>query len=117
MVGSLVFFASWTRPDISFEVSRFVCNPGKQHLRLAKRFSRYSKKAITLWFFYCLSPSKLQINTWGCVDLDWAGCPESRRATLGGSLGFVFNLNGVAISWWSKHQLTVALSSAEAEFI
>ena len=50
---------------------------------------------------------------WGYVDSDWAGCPDSRRSTS----GFVFMLNGAAISWRSKRQPTVALSSAEAEFI
>ena len=40
-------------------------------------------------------------------------CPDSRRSTS----GFVFMLNGAAISWRSKRQPTVALSSAEAEFI
>ena len=50
---------------------------------------------------------------WVYVDSDWAGCPDSRRSTS----GFVFMLNGTAISWRSKRQPTVALSSAEAEFI
>ena len=50
---------------------------------------------------------------WGYVDSDWAGCPDSHRSTS----GFVFMLNGASISWRSKRQPTVALSSAEAEFI
>ena len=50
---------------------------------------------------------------WGFVNSDWAGCPDSRRSTS----GFVLMLNGAAISWRSKRQPTVALSSAEAEFI
>jgi hypothetical protein len=50
---------------------------------------------------------------WGYVDSDWAGCPDSRRSTS----GFVFMLNGAAISWRSKRQPTVALSTAEAEYI
>ncbi len=63
---------------------------------------------------YRLSPSTMPPNTlWGYVDSDWAGCPDSRRSTS----GFVFMLNGAAISWRSKRQPTVALSSAEAEFI
>jgi hypothetical protein len=47
------------------------------------------------------------------VDSDWAGCPDSRRSTS----GFVFMLNGAAISWCYKRQPTVTLSSAETEFI
>ena len=117
MVGSLLYLASWTRPDISFavsELSRFVSNPGKPHLEAAKRVFRYLKKTITLGLVYRSSPSEMPPNTlWGYVDSDWAGCPDSRRSTS----GFVFMLNGAAISWRSKRQPTVALSSAEAEFI
>jgi len=43
MVGSLLYLASWTRPDIAFsvsELSRFVSNPGKSHLEAAKRVFR-----------------------------------------------------------------------------
>ena len=50
---------------------------------------------------------------WGYVDSDWAGCPDSRKSTS----GYCFMLNGAAISWRSKRQPVVALSSAEAEFI
>ena len=117
MVGSLLYLASWTRPDIAFavsELSRFVSNPGKPHLEAAKRVFRYLKKTMHLGLVYRSSPSTMPPNTlWGYVDSDWAGCPDSRRSTS----GLVFMLNGAAISWRSKRQPTVALSSAEAEFI
>ena len=47
------------------------------------------------------------------MDSDWAGCPDTRRSTS----GFVLMLNGAAISWKSKRQSVVALSTAEAEFV
>ena len=50
---------------------------------------------------------------WGYVDSDWAGCPDSRRSTS----GYVLVLNGAEVSWKSKRQSVVVLSSAEAEFI
>ena len=50
---------------------------------------------------------------WGFVDSDWAGCPDSRRSTS----GYTLMLNGAAVSWKSKRQSVVALSTAEAEFI
>ena len=109
--GSLLYLASWTPPDISFAVSElscFVSNPGKPHLEAAKRVFRYVKKTITFGLVYRLSPSEMQPKTlWGYVDSDWAGCPDSRCSTL----GFIFMLNGAAISC----QPTVALSSAEVE--
>ena len=46
-------------------------------------------------------------------DADWAGCPESRRSTSGGIIRF----NGDIISWISKKQKTIAMSSAESEYI
>ena len=50
---------------------------------------------------------------WGFVDSDWAGCQDTRRSTS----GFTLMLNGAAVSWKSKRQTVVALSSAEAEFV
>ena len=50
---------------------------------------------------------------WGFVDSDWAWCPDSRRSTS----GYTLMLNGAAVSWKSKRQSVVALSTAEAEFI
>ncbi len=78
-----------------------------------------SQKTINLGLVYRSSASltdhlEIQPNVlWGYVDSDWAGCPDSSRFTS----GFVFVLNGAAISWRSKRQPTVALSSAQAEFI
>lgn len=46
-------------------------------------------------------------------DFDWAGDKSSRRSTS----GFIFMLNGGPVSWCSKRQATVALSSTEAEYI
>jgi len=50
---------------------------------------------------------------WGWVDADYAGCQDTRRSHT----GYVLMLNGAAISWRSKRQATVSLSSAESEFI
>jgi len=50
---------------------------------------------------------------WGWVDADYAGCQDTRRSHT----GYVFMLNGSVISWRSKRQATVSLSSAESEFI
>jgi len=117
MVGSLLYIASWTRPDIAYavsELSRFLSNPGSVHLIAAKRVFRYLKQTISDGITYSLRMDEFPINTlWGFVDSDWAGCPDTRRSTS----GFVFILNGAAISWKSKRQPIVALSTAEAEYI
>ena len=49
----------------------------------------------------------------GYLDSDWAGCTESRKSTS----GFVFSVGGCTVSWSSKKQPVVALSSTEAEYI
>ena len=122
MVGSLLYLASWTRIDIALavsELSRFVSNPGEVHIEAAKRVFRYLKKTMHLGLTYRSSTSfpgqpDMPPNTlWGYVDSDWAGCPDTRKSTS----AYVFMLNGAAISWRSKRQTTVALSTAEAEYI
>ena len=49
----------------------------------------------------------------GFVDADWAGDLDQRRSTS----GYVFNLFGDAVSWMSKKQSIVALSTTEAEYM
>jgi hypothetical protein len=49
----------------------------------------------------------------GFTDADWAGCRDTRRSTA----GYLFNIGSGAISWQSKRQTVVALSTCEAEFM
>lgn len=49
----------------------------------------------------------------GYSDSDCAGDKESQKSTF----GFIFMLNGRSVSWYSKKQVTVALSLTEAEYI
>ena len=53
------------------------------------------------------------LDIYGFVDADWAGDLDQRRSTS----GYVFNLFGGAISWMSKKQSIVALSTTEAEYM
>ena len=116
IVGSLLYLACWTRPDISFavsELSRFVSDPGVTHMQAAKRVLRYLNGTRDLKLTYS-RPEEAKLNQlWGYVDSDWAGCVDSRKSTT----GYVLMFNGAAVSWKSKRQNVVALSSAEAEFM
>ena len=98
MVGSLLYLASWTRPDIAFivsKLSRVVSYPGKPHLEAAKHVFRYLKKTLSLGLVCRSSPSETPPNAlWGYVDSDWTGCPDSRWSTS----GVVFMLNCADIS-------------------
>ncbi|XP_074377149.1 secreted RxLR effector protein 161-like [Apium graveolens] len=111
LVGSLIYLTI-TRPDISFSVgvvSQFMQKPRKPHLDAANRILRYLKHTINYGLMY---KEGADILLSGFTDADWAGDPSSRRSTS----GYTFNLGSVAISWCSKKQATVAISSTEAEY-
>jgi len=118
VVGSLLYLANWTRPDICFavgELSKVLANPGPVHLRAAHRLLRYLKRTSNLGITYSAHRnSAAELNQlWGYCDADWGGDPDSFKSTG----GYVCFLNGGAISWKSKRQQSIALSSAEAEFM
>jgi hypothetical protein len=120
MVGSLLYLACWSRPDIAFsvsELSRFISSPGQMHMQAVKHLLRYLKGTCDLGLKYSKPTNSGIVDRpnvlWGFVDSDWAGCPDSRRSTS----GYTLMLNGAAVSWKSKRQSVVALSTAEAEFI
>lgn len=113
LVGCLLFIAQGTRPDIAFavnDVSRFNSNYGRPHWTAVKRILRYLKGTLD----YKLHFSKSNDNFLaGYCDSDWASDVDKRRSCT----GYVFKLSNGAISWNSKRQGTVALSSTEAEYI
>ena len=110
-IRSLMYTMLGTRPDIAFAVgavSRYSSNPGEGHWKAVKRILRYLKGTITYELTYG-EAATLQ----GYTDADWAGAIDDRHSTS----GYVFKLSGGAITWSSKKQATVALSSTEAEYM
>jgi hypothetical protein len=84
-------------------------DPRKLHLAALKRILRYLQGTLSLGLtMRRSSPTELVVYT----DADWAGCPDTRRSTSGYAVFLGDNL----VSWSSKHQHTVAQSSAEAEY-
>ena len=109
-VGSLLYLSCWSRPDIAFaisELSRFVSDQYHTHMVAAKHLLRYLNGTKQLGLVYSAPTDNVNI-LWGYVDLDWAGCPDSRKSTLGYAL--MLNGPGAAISWKSKSQSVLALS-------
>ena len=101
-----------TRPDISHAVgvvSRYMANPGKEHWSAVKWVLRYLRGTSS----YCISYNKSSEYVCEYVNSDFAGDLDKRRSTS----GYVFTLAGGAISWMSKLQEIVALSTTEAEYI
>lgn len=113
MIGSLMLSMVETRPHIVFSVAvaaRFAKNLSHAHIEPVKTILRYLKGSIDRGIMYG-GEDKLLVE--GYSDSDWAADKESRKSTS----GFVFMLNGGPVSWCSKRQSTVALSSTEAEYI
>lgn len=112
IIGSLNYIASSTRPDLMFSLSylsQFNQAPHEEHLLAAKRVLRYLKGTIN----YAIRYGETSDELTGYVDADWAGCCIDRRSYT----GYIMKMSGGSISWESKKQPTVALSSTEAEYM
>jgi hypothetical protein len=112
MIGSLLYLCA-SRPDIMLFVcmcARFEANPKEVHLRAVKRILRYLVHTPKFGLWY---PKGSTFDLIGYSDADWAGCEIDRNSTLG-TCQF---LGRSLVSWASKKQNLVALSTAEAEYI
>ncbi|KAM0960125.1 hypothetical protein ACFX2I_025122 [Malus domestica] len=84
--------------------------PTEMHLQAAKRALRYVKGTIGLGVFYRKEGNQELL---GYSDSDYAGDQDDRKSTS----GYVFLISSGAVSWSSKKQPVVTLSTTEAEFI
>ena len=112
LIGALTRIALGTRPDIAFATSllaHFNHNPGRAHLKAAKRVLRYLKG--TKGWRLTLGGEPPQIA--GFTDADW-GSNLDNRHSIG---GYVIKIGSGAVSWKSEEQSCVALSPTEAKYI
>ncbi|CAN1753150.1 Retrovirus-related Pol polyprotein from transposon TNT 1-94 [Linum perenne] len=112
MIGSLLYLTA-SRPDISFSVgvcARFQCAPKNSHMIAVKRIFRYLSGTSDFGLWY----SKFSDDSlYGFSDSDYAGSLTDRKSTSG-TCQFI----GTAlVSWFSKKQSCIALSTAEAEYL
>jgi hypothetical protein len=113
IVGSVMFLIITTRPDMAFaglQLSMFMNCHGPQHHAAALHLLAYLKGTVNLGLTYT------KTNNWkihGFSDSDWANNVDTRKSVG----GYAFLLSNCAISWRSKNQETVALSSTEAEYM
>jgi hypothetical protein len=111
LVGKLIYLAH-TRPDIAYAVSvvsQFMHSPKEEHLEAVMRILRYLKGTPGKGIVFRRN-SHLQVSAYS--DADWAGCAMDRRSTAS---YFTF-VGGNLVTWRSKKQNVVSLSSAESEF-
>ncbi|KAJ8709663.1 hypothetical protein PYW08_009667 [Mythimna loreyi] len=112
-IGCLLYIAQGTRPDISFAVntlSRFNKEPRAEHWTAVKRVLRYLKGTKDMKLTYTKDGESVMK---GFCDADWASDTIDRKSCT----GYVFISQGGAVSWCSRRQQTVALSTAEAEYM
>jgi hypothetical protein len=112
-IGALNYLSTCTRPDISYAVhfvARSMQNPTENDWVNVKRIFRYLKYSANFGITY--SKSK-EGKILGYSDASYAPESTDRKSTT----GYVFLKNGGAISWKSKRQPIISLSSMEAEYI
>ena len=112
LVGSLLYLSVCTRPDIAQAVgalSKFMASPSTVHWQAANGVLRYLAGTTHYGLNFGGSNTGLE----GYCDADYAGDLDTRRSTT----GYVFILNGGALSQSSKRQPTVAVSTSEAEYM
>lgn len=112
LVGSLIYLANITRPDIAFAgsaLSRFCDKPRVKHQKIRKRVLRNLRKTIDYAITYKIVDRKLDVY----VDSNWAGDIQDRCSYF----GFTVILANGPVSWSTRKQKCVALSTMEAEYI
>jgi hypothetical protein len=112
MIGSLLYLCA-SRPDIMLSVcmcARFQPNPKECHLVAVKRILRYlvSTHCFRIWY-----PKGSTFDLIGYSDSDYAGCKVDRKSTSG-TCQF---LGRSLVSWSSKKQTSIALSTVEVEYV
>lgn len=114
LVGKCMYLATCSRPDISYtvrELAGYMVNYGPSHIAAAKHLLRYLKgtqsNGLTLGSTNAVHPTIRALS-----DSDW-GMGDSRKSVS----GFVIMMGESPISWSSKQQNVVALSSCEAEYL
>ena len=111
MVGKLTYL-SHTRPDIAYVVrvvSKFMHRPQADHMAAVLRILRYLKVTSSKGILYTKNEN---LDLIGYTDTGWAGDRDDRKFTS----GYFILVGGYLVTWRSKKQKVVVLSSVEAEF-
>lgn len=119
IVGSLQYAANCTRPDLSFAAStagRHLSSPTERDLKMVTHTLQYLHGHASIGLSYCRSPRSLPqrpLTVTGFCDASFASDLSTRKSTT----GIVFFACGAPVSWVSKQQSFVVLSTAEAELV
>lgn len=116
ILGSLIYVMTSTRPDLCYIVTKLsqkMSRPNEADLNTAKHVLRYLKGTSEQSLRFRKSESPLKLS--GFCDADWGASVEDRRRITG--YNFQLSEDGPFISWKSRKQQTVALSTCEAEYM
>jgi hypothetical protein len=109
MIGSLLYITA-SRPDIMHDVGmvgRYQDALKQSHMLAVKRIFRYLKGTVDYGLWYPRNQN-FQLSVYS--DVDWANCVDERKSTSGGA----FFLGDSLVSWLSKKQGSISLSTTEA---
>ena len=117
LLGELQYISNCTRPDIAYAVNKlatYTANPSLPHYGALKRILQYLAGTKTLGITYRASQDETGDGNLfhGFADASFASADDLKSIT-----GYVFLAAGGAITWRSKKQTIIALSSTEAEYI
>ena len=131
LIGTLLWIANGTRPDIAFAsttLAKYTSNPGEIYWQALLRVLEYLQ--VTIHHCICYTRNEEQENGSPAsghahgilptmsdikcyVDASYAGDEDTRRSTT----GYMFKICGGPVSWQSRMQTSVALSSMESEYM
>ena len=115
VVGKLLYLVKLTRPDMASavrELSKFMDGPTEEHMKAMHRAMGYL--AATKGYVLNVNPTQKNRNKLvGYTDSNWASDKDTRRRVS----GHVIYYSGALVSWRSKMQQCVTLSSTEAEYV
>lgn len=94
-------------------LSRFMSRPKKSHMVAAKRMLRYVKATEDFSVLFPRTQKTADLRLVGYSDVDFGGNEDERKNTSGS----IYFLNEAPVSWSSKKQTVIALSSYESEYI
>ncbi|KAK8600793.1 hypothetical protein V6N12_050641 [Hibiscus sabdariffa] len=112
-IGSIMYAMICTRPDLSYALSmtsRYQANPGEGHWVAVKNILKYLRRTKDVFLVY---GGEEQLSIKGYTDASFQTDKDDSRSQS----GFVFRLNGGAVSWKSSKQDTIVDSTTEAKYI
>jgi hypothetical protein len=116
VLGSFAYAANATRPDITQAINmlaRSASEPTLEAVMGLRRVARYLAGSLSVGLIFRPAAANVKNVLTAFCDSDFAGCEETRRSTTGVAIIFA----GAVVSWMSRRQKSVSLSSAEAEYV